>query len=118
MIVSDYLLIIQRFPIGFQAVFAIISGTGLLLLPDTPRWYYARERYEEADAILARLWDRDINEAEVQQMKTDIMVTLRLEEQGDAKIQLEIFILGHDVYESWSAHSDHLLTYDSTTNDG
>lgn len=28
-----------RFPIGFQAFFAIVSGLGMLCLPDTPRWY-------------------------------------------------------------------------------
>lgn len=28
-----------RFPIGFQCVFAIISFSGLIFLPDTPRWY-------------------------------------------------------------------------------
>lgn len=28
-----------RFPIGFQVSFAIISFSGMIFLPDTPRWY-------------------------------------------------------------------------------
>src|SRR6201996_642131 len=28
-----------RFPIGFQCVFALTSFSGLIFLPDTPRWY-------------------------------------------------------------------------------
>ncbi len=28
-----------RFPIGFQIVFALISFSGMVFLPDTPRWY-------------------------------------------------------------------------------
>ena len=28
-----------RFPIGFQAVFAVTSFSGMIFLPDTPRWY-------------------------------------------------------------------------------
>jgi hypothetical protein len=28
-----------RFPIGFQALFALTSISGMIFLPDTPRWY-------------------------------------------------------------------------------
>lgn len=38
-----------RCPIAFQAIFAIISLAGMLVLPDTPRWYYAQGRLAEGD---------------------------------------------------------------------
>ena len=75
----------QRFPIGAQGLFAIFSGGGLLFLPDTPRWYYAKDRFEEGDSILTRLWDRPLADPEVQQMRSSILASLRLEEQGTAK---------------------------------
>ena len=36
-----------------QSCFSIFSGGLLLFLPDTPRWYYARDRHEEGDKTLA-----------------------------------------------------------------
>ncbi|SMY18999.1 unnamed protein product [Zymoseptoria tritici ST99CH_1A5] len=46
-----------RVPIVFQCLFAVVSGGTMLFLPDTPRWYYARNRWEEeyAGEILAAI---------------------------------------------------------------
>lgn len=60
--------------------FVLCSGSALLLLPDTPRWYYAKDRYEEGDRILCRLWDREISDPEVQAMKTSILAAIKLED--------------------------------------
>lgn len=60
--------------------FVLISGGCLLLLPDTPRWYYAQNRNEEGDAILCRLWDRDISDPGVQGMRTAILSAIQLED--------------------------------------
>ncbi|KAJ5698166.1 hypothetical protein N7462_000171 [Penicillium macrosclerotiorum] len=62
-----------RFPLGFQALLAATSGVIMFLLPDTPRWYYARGRLEEADGILARLHDRPIYDLAVQNMQQSIL---------------------------------------------
>jgi uncharacterized membrane protein len=45
----------QRFPIAIQSIFALVSASGILFCPDTPRWYYARDRLVEGDRTLARL---------------------------------------------------------------
>lgn len=50
-----------RVPIIFQCIFAIVSGVTMYFLPDTPRWYYARNRWEEGDAVLAQLNDSTVD---------------------------------------------------------
>ncbi|KAL4876842.1 general substrate transporter [Aspergillus karnatakaensis] len=71
-----------RFPIGFQCFFAVVSGVGMFLLPDTPRWYYARGRYEEGDRILARLHDCEVSDDAVQDMRRSIISSIEFEEES------------------------------------
>ncbi|KAI1847064.1 hypothetical protein JX266_006939 [Neoarthrinium moseri] len=77
-----------RFPIAFQSVFAAISGACLLFLPDTPRWYYARNRTEEGDAVLTLLNDRPLEDIAVQQQKRDIMRSIQLEAEAENRLSL------------------------------
>lgn len=77
-----------RFPIGFQAFFAIASGDVMLFLPDTPRWYYAKGRNAEGDAILAKLLDKDIEHPEVQAIRHDIISTIELESEEQNKFNI------------------------------
>ncbi|KNG48354.1 sugar transporter stl1 [Stemphylium lycopersici] len=77
-----------RFPIGFQAFFAILSGTVMLFLPDTPRWYYAKGREVEGDAVLQKLHNKDLNHPNVQAMKAEIMNTIRLESEKENKFNV------------------------------
>ena len=44
-----------RIPIGIQFLWGIILGGGLLLLPDSPRYFIKRGRIEKARAALCRL---------------------------------------------------------------
>ncbi|KAF3045041.1 hypothetical protein E8E12_005627 [Didymella heteroderae] len=44
-----------RIPIAIQFAWALILGTGLFLLPESPRWYVARNRLEDAARSLSRL---------------------------------------------------------------
>ncbi|CAK7270979.1 hypothetical protein SEPCBS119000_004362 [Sporothrix epigloea] len=44
-----------RIPIAIQFAWALILGFGLLMLPDSPRWFVKKGRLEEAAASLARL---------------------------------------------------------------
>lgn len=44
-----------RFPISFQAFFAVLLVLQMLPLPDTPRWLCEQDRSDEAGSVLARL---------------------------------------------------------------
>ena len=61
-----------------QSCFAIFSGSLLFFLPDTPRWYYARNRYAEGDRTLARLHAKDVNEDVVQYQRGEIIASLHV----------------------------------------
>lgn len=68
-----------RFPIALQAFFCLLSFIGMMLLPDTPRWYYSKNRMEEGDDVLARLFARPLEDGDVQQQKREILDSLELE---------------------------------------
>ncbi|KAN0103238.1 putative sugar transporter STL1 [Hyaloscypha variabilis] len=57
-----------RFPIAFQAAFAGTSLALMLLLPDTPRWYYAKARNTEGDGVLSRLHNKPIDHPDEEEM--------------------------------------------------
>lgn len=82
-------------PIAIQSIFSILSGTSMFLLPDTPRWYYIRDRIEEGDKTLSRLYGvyrKNMTDyssvAEIQSMKSTIMASLRVEEESENKLTL------------------------------
>ncbi|KAF2649611.1 general substrate transporter [Lophiostoma macrostomum CBS 122681] len=77
-----------RVPIGFQAFFALISGSVMLFLPDTPRWYYAAGREQEGDGVLSRLLDTSVDDQKVQHMKDEILSSLKLESEEENKFNI------------------------------
>ncbi|KFZ10526.1 hypothetical protein V502_08077 [Pseudogymnoascus sp. VKM F-4520 (FW-2644)] len=77
-----------RLPIGFQIIFAIIGSVGMFILPDTPRWYYAKGYINEGDAVLCRLFDADIDDLAVQNTKQDIISSIKLEEDNKSDFNL------------------------------
>lgn len=81
-----------RFPIAFQSFFAILSLLGMLLLPDTPRWYYAKGRLAEGDSVLARLHDLPLDHAHVQQQRGEIMTSIELEELEENKLSIKTLL--------------------------
>lgn len=78
-----------RIPLAMQSCFAIFAASLLLLLPDTPRWYYARGRDEEGDQVLARLHALPVDHEAVQLVKSEIKASLD-EEDDTGKISLTI----------------------------
>jgi MFS family permease len=73
-----------RVPLAMQSCFAIFSTCLLAFLPDTPRWYYARGRYDEADKCLSRLYSLPVESEVVQQTREEVLNSLKEEENDSA----------------------------------
>ncbi|KAJ5374389.1 Major facilitator superfamily domain general substrate transporter [Penicillium concentricum] len=71
-----------RFPIAFQCVFGFIIIFSMLALPESPRWLFTRERYEEGEAVIAALADQPIDHHEVQLQKIIILDSIRASGQA------------------------------------
>ena len=69
-----------RIPLAMQSLFAIFSACLLFFLPDTPRWYYARGRIDEGDAVLARLHGLPLEHEAVQLVREEIFAQLKEED--------------------------------------
>ncbi|RFU34871.1 hypothetical protein B7463_g1442, partial [Scytalidium lignicola] len=81
-----------RFPIGFQAIFALCSAAGIFFLPDTPRWYYAMDRYSEGDAVLMRIYDLPLEHPKLQSTKIEMLASIALENEPKNKFQWHTLI--------------------------
>ncbi|KAJ5404187.1 hypothetical protein N7509_004058 [Penicillium cosmopolitanum] len=74
-----------RFPISFQAFFAVCLVLQMIPLPDTPRWLCEQDRSEEAASVLARLqMEQPANEStpEVILLRRQIETSLEIESAG------------------------------------
>ncbi|OKO96542.1 High-affinity glucose transporter RGT2 [Penicillium subrubescens] len=87
--------VLCRMPIAFQSLFAILSGVSMVFLPDTPRWYYARDNIPEGDKTLSRIYGVYRNGTtnhstvpEIQAMKQNIMENFHVEEESDNRLTL------------------------------
>ncbi|KAK5000582.1 hypothetical protein LTR66_000601 [Elasticomyces elasticus] len=88
---GPYVQVPWRFPISLMSFFTLISFIIMLVLPDTPRWYYARGRIEDGDRVLSMLYAKPIEDFEVQHTRAEILQTLQLEED-EGRIQLSDWI--------------------------
>jgi hypothetical protein len=64
----------------------------LFFLPDTPHWYYARNRHADGDAMLIRLNDAPI-ESHVQQTKQEVLLAIEVELEANASLHLKQFVM-------------------------
>lgn len=69
-------------------IFAIIGSVGMFILPDTPRWYYAKGYINKGDAVLCCLFDADIDDPAVQNTKQDIISNIKLEEDNKSDFNI------------------------------
>ncbi|OAL03659.1 general substrate transporter [Phaeosphaeriaceae sp. SRC1lsM3a] len=72
-----------RIPIAIQCLFALVAGACMFVLPDTPRWYYAKGHIKEGDKILANLFDAQVDDVRVQEIKQSILASILLEQQEE-----------------------------------
>ncbi|KAI9321300.1 general substrate transporter [Dichotomocladium elegans] len=70
-----------RFPIAFQALFALVVLSGIFILPDSPRWLLKKNYVNEARDVIARLKGVDINDELVAEEVAILEHTLSLESQ-------------------------------------
>ncbi|WP_256991785.1 MULTISPECIES: sugar porter family MFS transporter [unclassified Rhodococcus (in: high G+C Gram-positive bacteria)] len=60
--------VVWRYMIGIAAIPAVALFFGMLALPDTPRWYASKQRWDEAKNVLRRAHMADRVEAEYKQI--------------------------------------------------
>ena len=80
-----------RIPIAVQAFLGAISFSMMLLLPDTPRWYYSKGRYADGDQVLSRLHALPLESEPVQKQKQEILDAIALEDAGGKINVLDFF---------------------------
>lgn len=91
-----------RMPIAIQIAFAGVLGLGMLLLPESPRYYVKRGRNEDARRSLSRLRQRSQTDPEVIEELDDILKGVAGEEankssyfdcfrQGSVKTRTRMF---------------------------
>ncbi|KAJ5101253.1 hypothetical protein NUU61_003475 [Penicillium alfredii] len=81
-----------RFPLAFQAVFAIFLVLQVIGLPETPRWLMKNDRYDEAREVVAAINDASPNDEEVIQSLADIDKAVQEDVQGQGLSWREFFL--------------------------
>lgn len=73
-----------RFPISFQAFFAVCLVLQMLPLPETPRWLIEKGRITEAGEIIARLKSMDAatDDEDVVFLRRQIETSIEIESSG------------------------------------
>lgn len=82
---------VWRFPVAFQAFWAILTIAAFWGLPDTPRYFYATGSNDQGDAILRQVYGASLEEDHVQHAKDEIIASLELERSDSAKLKLTDF---------------------------
>ncbi|KAE8348535.1 hexose carrier protein [Aspergillus coremiiformis] len=83
-----------RFPIAFQIVFGFGIIVGILVLPESPRWLFTRERYEEGETVIAALMGKEITHHDVQLQKTIILDSIKASGQAGKSTPLSAVFTG------------------------
>jgi len=83
-----------RFPLSFQAVFAVLLVLQIVGLPETPRWLVAHDRYEEAREVTAALGNRPLDDPVVNATILEIRSGLEEEHKDGPFRTKELFSWG------------------------
>ncbi|ORY87126.1 MFS monosaccharide transporter [Protomyces lactucae-debilis] len=80
-----------RIPIGLQIAWAAILSLGLFFLPESPRFYIKKGKYEKAAMSLARLNATTPDDVEVQEQLNEIRANLEVEQAHSSGSWLDCF---------------------------
>ncbi|KAK3669300.1 hypothetical protein LTR78_010838 [Recurvomyces mirabilis] len=80
-----------RFPLAMQCFWAVLTIALLPLMVESPRWLCYRDRHSEAQHVLARLANKDINDPEVLGELKIISETIAAEKAGGKVAWREVF---------------------------
>lgn len=83
-----------RFPLAFQAVFAIFLILQVIGLPETPRWLVQHDRHEDARVVIADIRDMPCDHTDVSRTVLDIQAGLEEEQKGGPFHFMELFNWG------------------------
>lgn len=83
-----------RFPIAFQIVFGLCIVIGMAFLPESPRWLFTRERYEEAEYVIAALMGKEISDHDVQLQKNIVLDSIRASGQAGKNTPISAVFTG------------------------
>ncbi|UZJ55406.1 hypothetical protein CBS101457_004726 [Exobasidium rhododendri] len=75
-----------RFPIAFQAAFAVVVLIGIFCLPESPRWLIKKGHYHQAAGVLAQMDNTSIDDVQVQLTLQQLQDAI-----GDAEAKLGNF---------------------------
>ncbi|KAF2139254.1 uncharacterized protein K452DRAFT_275396 [Aplosporella prunicola CBS 121167] len=82
---------VWRFPVALQIMWSMLTLAFLWPNPDSPRYYYAKSRYDEGDRTLERLYAKPLADYKVEQAKKDILASIELEKQAAESLRLKDF---------------------------
>lgn len=85
-----------RFPLAFQAIFAIFLVLQVIGLPESPRWLVQHDRHDEARDVAAAIADRETNDPDVVRTILDIQTSLEEEQKGGPFRFMELFTWGEE----------------------
>ncbi|OJJ43330.1 hypothetical protein ASPZODRAFT_154525 [Penicilliopsis zonata CBS 506.65] len=86
--------LVWRFPIAFQIFFGILIIVGMTFLPESPRWLFTRERYEEGETVIAALMGKEIGDHGVQLQKNIVLDSIRASGQAGKSTPLSAVFTG------------------------
>lgn len=88
-----------RFPLAFQAVFAIFLVLQVIGLPETPRWLMKNDRHEEAREVVAAINGTPADDVQVYESLADIEKSIQEDAQGEGLGWRNFF--AHGKVQNW-----------------
>lgn len=88
-----------RFPLAFQAVFAVFLVLQVIGLPETPRWLVKNDRHEEASEVVAAINGCSLDDELVLRSLTDIENSIQEDVQGEGVTWRDFFT--HGKLQNW-----------------